>query len=174
MNILHIWKGDREISRDRISTIEQVHELYPDANFLLLTNGNPLLPYQKIINWEEEKERMIKFYNLSFFPTQWNEYMAFSDWYRFYYLINNPNTLFLDTDCRMLKHFDFEKEDKIIYTYNEICLLYSPSNNSFGNLKKILDRYIELKLYGLLVSLSLHIENQSFTKNLDNSYFKHE
>lgn len=174
MNILHIWEGKNEMEKERVDAIAKTHVLYPDSKFLFMTKGTSIFDYQIILNWEKEKRKMLKFYGLSSLPKEWESYMPFSDWFRFYFLINNPGTLFLDTDCWMNNRFDFENQDRIINPENEICLLYAPKNNSFLGMKKILDRHIELKCFGILLGLCGYLKKNMNSLQIDPIYFSHK
>lgn len=174
MKILYIWNGKDKLNGMRNNCIEETRALYPDADYYCVTEDNEIMPFAKKISWSKEKNKLKKFYGLKTFPKQWKNFITFSDWYRFYFLINNPNTLFLDTDCKMVKYFDFENEEKVIYAEQEICLLYAPKNNSFNAMKLTLERHIELKCYGNLLGTCMYIKNQMNSKVLDASYYNHK
>lgn len=59
-------------------------------------------------------------------PYEWLNPMCFSDWARFWFLAGHPNTLYLDTDCRMKARFEFEHHKEFVRGEGDIHLLYAP------------------------------------------------
>lgn len=93
-NILFIWYGLREplyTLRDRC--IIQALKIYPKANFKVITAMKAFYDME-IINVYDIIEEMKK----EDLYTDINHYMALSDEMRFWWLKNNPETLYLDTD----------------------------------------------------------------------------
>jgi hypothetical protein len=172
MEILYIWNGKNELSQQRKDCMERVHNLYPECTFTCLTNSSPL-PFLFPVPWDKSLREVATFFSISEIPKQWDNFMAFSDWYRFYYLINHPDTLYLDTDCKLNVRYDFESKGNLIYPENEIFLLYAPSNGIFAKMKLLLERYALLKCYGTLLGIRAYLQGKDFTEILDESVYSH-
>jgi hypothetical protein len=172
IDILYIWNGKNELPDNRIICIENTHNVYPDCTYHCLTNKTPL-PFLEPISWDDEMLKVASFFAIDNIPKQWEDFMTFSDWYRFYHLINHPNTLYLDTDCKINKMYDFESRGKLIYPQNEIFLLYSPINGSFAKIKPLLDHYASTGYHGKLLGVNLYFRNKDFTEILDKSIYEH-
>jgi hypothetical protein len=124
VKILYVWDGHRDLPPERLESIEATRALYPDADFFCITKLKAFMSFT-VVPWFDLMEEMIRFLGFSSMPWRWNEWMCFSDWARFYWLGMNPNTLYLDTDARMLKRYEFG--DVPVYSPRNICLLY-PGN----------------------------------------------
>ena len=137
MDIVYCWEGLRDLPEDRAEAIASTMNLYPDANFLCITKLHHFFSDRfQVISWDSVMQEMKAHFKFKEIPYGWNGYMCFSDWARFWYLGNHGDTLYLDTDAKMLKRFEFG--DKVVCPKREICLLYCPEGMG-GNLISLLD-----------------------------------
>ena len=92
MDILFIWVTvGSPLYEWRLKCIRRAVEVYPDANFKVITNLKEFFGF-KIIDAYEILE------NLKVFNVDFNDPIWFSDYARYYWLCRYPNTLYLDTD----------------------------------------------------------------------------
>jgi hypothetical protein len=127
LKILYIWDGRDSLPESRREAIEATLELYPDAEYSCITRNKHFVSDQfSIIPWDEILFQMLNHFGLRNVPYRWLEPMTFSDWARFWHLSHTPDTLYLDTDCRMLTRYDFQAQGKAMYSPGNICLLYTP------------------------------------------------
>lgn len=96
MNILFIWSyGPLDVWRDKC--VKRAMKIYPKANFICITAdsefyGMATVPFE---HWIEK-------YNIPM-----SDMMGLSDYIRFDYLSENPDTLYLDTDTYCTKKMPF-------------------------------------------------------------------
>lgn len=121
MKILYIW-DKAEIPLARQACVKGTLSLYPDAEVYCITKAK-IFPGMKVIPWEEMLGKMKAFLGLKRTPYAWHNPICFSDWARFFFLAHNPNTLYLDTDCRLKARFDFETHAGAVHA--GIFLLYA-------------------------------------------------
>lgn len=139
MRILYVWDKP-EIPDTRKACVTGTLSLYPDAEAFCITKA-PKFMGMKVIPWMEVLGKMKAFFGFQKTPYAWNNPMCFSDWARFWFLANNDNTLYLDTDCRMKARFDFETNGAFVQSDGNICLLYAPKGwNGNSLLLKLKDR----------------------------------
>jgi len=175
MKILYIWDGLREpLPKDREECISATRAIYPNAKYACITKLNFFLEGFEVISWDDVLHQMVKDFNLSEVPRSWNRFMEFSDWARFWYLANNPNTMYSDTDCQMLKYFDFEKQIKFIYPKKEIFLLYSPQSGMGKNSMELLKYTLSKNITGLLLPIYTRLDKVPWATKIPDEYVSHK
>jgi hypothetical protein len=93
MNILFIWTGvTRPLYEWRIKCIRRALEVYPDANFKVITTLNEFFGMEVI----DAREILDK---LNEYDVDIQDPIFFSDYARYYWLARNPRTLYIDTDA---------------------------------------------------------------------------
>lgn len=107
MNLLFIWDGRRDLPPERKAAVQSALSLYPDAQAFCITKQSEFLG-MKVVPWENIKAQISAFLAIPRDPYAWLDPMTFADWARFWFLAQHPNTLYLDTDCRMKARYDFE------------------------------------------------------------------
>ncbi len=173
MKILFIWEGTKDLPKSRAEAIAETMNLYPEAEYYCITKMHHFFSDKfKVIPWMVVMEEMMLFFGFQTIPYEWNRYMCFSDWARFWYLGNNADTLYLDTDCRMLKRYDFANEWRILYPEGNICILYSPDNAKGERLLALLDEQAR-KHVGLLLGFYQKM-NPEWSATIPNEYFRHK
>lgn len=174
MKVLFIWEGREQLPQFRIDAIKKTVSLYPDADFYWVTNGAVPFPNMKRIEWNDQLEKMQKFYGIDHCPDRWRDWMIFSDWFRFFFLITNPNTLYLDTDCGLVEPFDFESQKVLIYPFEEICLMYNPKGNPMRCIMPALKRSIARGKFTTLLHFYFHVKNIPGAQMLPGFYYRHK
>jgi len=133
MRILYIW--DQNLPRARAECLDATELIYPDAEYICITK-EPTFRGYTVIPWEEVGEALLRFKGWKTLPYHWNHPLIFSDWARFWFLGNCWDTLYLDTDARMLERIEFG--EKVRYSPNDTHVMYSPQNGAGGHLLPIL------------------------------------
>lgn len=151
-------------------SILATRKLYPDAEFCCITKLKEFMG-MKIIPWEEIEDLMLRFFQWNEIPYHLNHWMCFSDWARFFFLGSYPDTLYLDTDCWILKRFDFENETKVRYSYGNICLLYAPGNGSASRFIALLKEQAKRNV-GLLVDFANRLPE--FAEPIPQEFYSHK
>lgn len=145
-------------------------DLYPNADYFCITRLKFFISERfTLISWDDLLMRMADHFGFNEIPYGWHDPMTFSDWARFYYLAYNPDTLYLDTDCKMTEKYFFETERKFIHSPGNICLLYSPNQTAMHPLEMIRER----TNVGLLIDLAFKMDRK-WSKPISSQYFKHK
>ena len=98
--VLFIWIGNNTpLYEWRTKCIRRAMEVYPDFNFKVITGLKSFFGFETIKL--EPIFEAIKEYNVR--PISDGHHMNFSDYARYYWLSNHPNTLYLDTDTWCIK-----------------------------------------------------------------------
>lgn len=135
MKILYVWDGRRELPPQRNACVSAALSLYPDAEFACITMSSSFYSAAiKVIPWDMVKAQLSAFLGVPKDAYAWHDPMCFSDWARFWFLANNPDTLYLDTDCRMKARFDFR--DRPMHA--GIFLLYTHAGSDGSALMRML------------------------------------
>lgn len=137
MNLLFIWDGAKDLPAERLENINACLTLYPDTTYYCITR----LPFFcsdkiNIISWDKYEQEISDHFK---YPKTFPNLFIFTEWARFWFLANNPNTLYIDTDVKLLQYYDYESSDKYIHTDFDINLLYSPKQgmpNLITNMEK--------------------------------------
>ena len=171
--ILWIWFGENSVPIERQNAIAETMLVYPDAEYVCITKQKSFLdPKIKCIDPQVITDQMVTYFELKETPEVWKEYLIFSDWVRYFYIANNPDTLYLDTDCRALKTFDFSKVEKVLNPKFDIFLLYSPANGIGKEILPILKEQSK-KCISLTVFLARTIK-PLWAGEMPEGYFKHK
>jgi hypothetical protein len=97
------------MSPSRKACVASALSLYPDARPLCITRASSFYsPAFKVIPWDSVMGQLAAFLRVPKDAYAWTDPMCFSDWARFWFLAHNPDTLYLDTDCRLKARFDFK------------------------------------------------------------------
>lgn len=173
MKILWIWFGENALPIERKNAIAETMLVYPDAEYVCITKQKAFLdPKIKCIDPQVVIDQMKVYFELKETPEVWKEYLIFSEWARYFYIANNPDTLYLDTDCRMLKQFDFNKAEKVLNPSLDIFLLYSPQNGIGKEILPILKEQAK-KCIANTVFLARTIK-PAWAGEMPGEYFKHK
>jgi hypothetical protein len=143
MNLLFVWDGKREIPQDRKACVQSALSLYPDAKAFCITKQSEFMG-MTVVPWENAKGQMAAFLRIPKDTYAWNDPMTFADWARFWFLAQNPNTLYLDTDCRMKARYDFETHGRD--THAGIFLLYANAANEGLSILRMLRERAEQRV----------------------------
>ncbi len=172
MKVLYIWDGRHTLPDNRKAAVKATLDIYPEAECICISQFPEFYSSRfTMLDWFDIKDKMKAFLGLSATPYAWNHYMAFSDWARFWFLGHNPGSLYLDTDAKMLKRYDFDREHKALYSENNICALYSPANAKGENFLDMIQKRAK-KNIGLL--LDFHAKFGAWAKPLPAEYFQHK
>jgi hypothetical protein len=145
-------------------------DLYPDANVQCITQSDQFVSdHIGIIPWNEILFTMTSIFGFRDIPFRWHDPMTFSDWARFFWLGTHPDTLYLDTDCRMLKPYPFEDDGLMIHSPGNICLMYSPLTGLAARLLWILKNHQPAILMD-----TIHHFHPSWSKPIPEEYFRHK
>jgi hypothetical protein len=172
MRILYIWDGRHDLPAWRKAYIDSTMNLYPDAEYFCISTF-PTFHSDRftVLNGSEMMDEMKNHFGFKSTPYRWQDPICFSDWARFWFLGMHGDTLYLDTDAEMLRVFNFEAENKMIYSPGNICLLYTPK----GFLREhflALEESQAKKSIGLLMGLHLKF-NPSWATPIPPEYFRH-
>ena len=164
MKILFFWIGN-ELPEERKSAIASTMALYPEAQYFCITDQKYFVsPKIGCIDPQSIIDDMMRYFGFKVMPGQWKSPVILSDWARFFYLSVNPNALYLDTDCRMVKRFDFEGQANCLHAESDYYLIYSPKAGvDFRPMMKN-------QAPGLLVGMAAKI---TWWKPLSGLYYKH-
>lgn len=103
MTILFIWLGiTGEFDLWRKMCIFRAKKLYPEAKVKIISSSKKLFDFD-IIDAHEIKEKLKE--NNWF--CKFEDYILFSDYARFYWLMNYKNTLYLDTDTWCKRRYEY-------------------------------------------------------------------
>lgn len=172
MHILYIWDGRYALPENRRAAIEATLSLYPEARASCITRLKHFVSDQfEIIPWDDILFQMMNHFGFRSIPYKWMDPVTFSDWARFWYLGNNGDTLYLDTDCKMLKRYAFEKEFKAIYSPGNICLLYAPDGFKRENFLAMLEARARQHV-GILMDFAGKF-GSAWAKEIPSEYFQH-
>lgn len=140
LNILYTWDGRREIPKHYLDNLEITKSFYPDATIFFVTKNPISAPANvKIIDWNEYILKVIDYFKLDEVWRLSNVINA-SDWLRFYFLLQIPNLLYLDFDCKLLNKIP--ESDNFQFSKGNYCLLISPDNKDYQEpLKEILSSF---------------------------------
>lgn len=174
MKILYIWEDSKLLPADRAADISATMKIYPDAEYLCITKSPEFFSSAfTVISWKKVMDEMIEYFKIRSVPYNWTKYMIFSDWARFWFLSHNGDTLYLDTDARMLKKIDFTDEKMILLPSNEICVLYSPDSENKNHFLRLLkERLMGGHGLGILYHLSSSFD-PAWSKRIPREYFQH-
>lgn len=110
MNIIYLWFGlAGPLNVWQKMCIDRAKEIYPEANFQCITtlkefHGMEIISAEKVLS---DMHKLGLYGDLT-------SHMSTSDEMRFYWLMNNENTLYLDSDTYCTKKYDFtEKASKM-------------------------------------------------------------
>lgn len=121
MRILYVW--DKDLPAWRSAYLDATEALYPDAEYLCITKESYFRGYT-VIPWDEIGEALMRTFHFKEWPYRWNHPLVFSDWARFWFLGNCWDTLYLDTDAKMLERI--ELGERVRYSPGDTHVLYSP------------------------------------------------
>lgn len=169
MNLLYIWDGFNPLPESRRKAIEATTALYPEAKRLCITRQKAFLPGFEIVPWDNLRDSMTRHFGFRSPPYAWNNPVTFSDWARFFWLATHGDTLYLDTDAKMLKLYAFGPE--MVYSKGNICLLYVPKDFDGARFLSMLGRRAKLHV-GILMDFAYKFDVR-WSKPIDSSYFQH-
>ena len=174
MNVLYIWEGCRPLPEERKQNIRLALDRYPQAKFFCITREKEFFdPRFNIVSWDETLRNIEDFFGVRDDISKFDNYINFSDWARFYFLVNNPDTLYMDTDVTLAKEYDFENEEKFLKPIREICLLYAPKNGAAENMIPILRKKLERRAtYRILMNIGRRM-NGNWYSDISRDYFWH-
>lgn len=168
MKILYIWDGRDSLPESRREAVHATLDLYPDAEYSCITRNKHFISDRfQIIPWDEILFQMLNHFGLRGVPYRWLDPVAFSDWARFWFLGLCGDTLYLDTDCRMLKRYDFGGE--AVQSLGNICLLYTPKLPDRGKILRLQEERAKVNI-GLLIDFAYKLG----WKAIPAEYFQHK
>lgn len=173
MKVLCIWEGVRSLPQERANNIRIALDRYPDGEFHCISRSKSFFCSEfKVIDWEDTVSEIEGFFCLKDVG-KFISYIYFSDWARFLFLAQNPDTLYMDTDVKLLKKYDFDKEEKFLKPKNEICILYAPKNGAASNMVPILRKKLERRpVYRMLYNIGRRMDGDWHT-DISRDYFYH-
>ena len=131
------WESHKLIIPYLMRCIQRATEVYPDAQFVAITNKPEVFPECfRFITCAEDKEELLDVYDTKDDRDRINRhYIFFSDYARMHYLANNPDTLYIDTDTYCLKRMpklnpgvvgsrQFPCNNDVIYNNDNIHLMW--------------------------------------------------
>jgi hypothetical protein len=174
MNILYIWEGRKPLPADRAENIKVALERYPDAHFKCITRLDSFFSSDfEVISWEQTKSDITGYYFLDDAGGRLISYMTFSDWARFHHLMKNPDTLYMDTDVKLLEPYPFHEQERLVKPKHEICLIYAPKNGVAVEIAPTLkERLRRQPSYILLWDIDKNLPPGSFTE-ISRDHFHH-
>lgn len=147
-------------------------DLYPEADYFCITRLKHFISDQfQVILWEDVLFQMLNHFGFREVPYQWMDPVTFSDWARFWWLGEHEETLYLDTDCKMLQRYSFEKEPQVIYSPGNICLLYSPQGFKREHFLALMEERAKHHV-GLLLDFAGKF-GPAWSKPIPKEYFQH-
>lgn len=172
MQILYIWDGRHELPAWRKARIDSTMSFYPDAEYVCISQF-PTFHSSRfhMVNWFDVMDQMKAHFNLKEIPFRWRDPVCFSDWARFWWLGIYGNTLYLDTDAKMVRYYDFEAETKVIHSPDNICLLYSPKGFARGHFLKLQEAQAK-RYMGILMGIHTRFSPE-WSKPIPPDYFEH-
>jgi hypothetical protein len=173
LKVLYIWFGENPLPIERQNAIAETMAIYPNAEYICITKQKTFIdPKFKCIDPQEIIEQMLTYFGLVEIPERWKTYLIFSEWARYFYIAQNPGTLYLDTDCRMLKQYDFENEKKVLNPHNEIYLIYSTQSGIAKEILPIMKEQVKKVIASTI--LFAHLMNPLWGAEMPPEYFKHK
>jgi hypothetical protein len=146
MKILFIWDGAHRFPDQRLIAVARCVKRYSDAELYCISKQPVFFSKDfKVIDWQEAKGGIIQMFGSDISGRLDVGYMAFTDWARFWFLINNPGTLYLDTDIELLDEYPFKDSEKIVIPEGEIGVIYTPENGIGHRLKTVLLQRLQKK-----------------------------
>jgi len=142
-NVLFIWYGLREpLYTLRDKCIINAIQKYPEAKFRVITSLKAFYDME-IVNVYDVIDEMKK----EDLYTDINHYMALSDEMRFWWLKNNPETLYLDTDTWCEETMPYMKE----CGHMNIEALWNGNNEHTKPFDKITSKRIKGELFNTYI-----------------------
>jgi hypothetical protein len=172
MKLLYIWDGGKEVPAQRRAAVRSVVEKYPMAERWAITQDREFFgPGYRVLPWAQAVDGIQEYFGR---PDDGGAlsagYQHLSDWARFCFLLQNPGTLYLDTDITLPEQFDFEAEPRAMTGAGLVCLLWAPSNRAFGGFEPLL-RGRFFRNYGLLYKVPRKLDGPWLGK-LDAKHFR--
>lgn len=167
MKILFTWKTHKRIDKARLACIKRAREIYPDAKFVFITDdrsfveeGDEVLPVRRVTK--------ILVNDFKVMPARLRSYLGFTDYAKFWYLSQNENTMYLDTDVYCLKKLPKIKKGVGAGIPEAISVLYNHDN---PDLFKAL--FFRRNNTSNLVGLGDHMDYDNDFKDVS-KYFEHK